>query len=294
MMSKKRVTICFQGRLGNQMFQYAFGKYIEKKFSIKTKYTYLFHPTMDVQITPYYFDLVDVFRINATVYKYNFDNHSLFLKIYLKIRNIICWGFYDKILQIVYREKTMYHFDSNIKIGHKKYLLGGWQSYKYVDFVKEQIYQDFIPRYPLTCYSQGILNDIETQNISVAIHVRRGDYVLLYWHLGLEYYKSAWEFISEKYNGITAYVFSDDIQWCKQHFNFIPNPVFITPPTNTNQSTEHEDIILMSKCTHNIIANSTYAWWGAYLNQNPEKMVIASKWWDDYAHGIIPPDWHLL
>ena len=106
-----------------------------------------------------------------------------------------------------------------------------------------------------------------------SLHIRRGDYTWLQnFHplQSIEYYK---ESISRVGNEKHFLIFSDDIKWCEENLNFIENKTFITG------NTDYEDLYLMSMCKHNIIANSTFSWWGAWLNKNDDKIVIApSKW----------------
>jgi hypothetical protein len=106
-----------------------------------------------------------------------------------------------------------------------------------------------------------------------SLHVRRGDYVWLsdyHYNQGVDYYKSATDIIGKEKIYL---IFSDDIQWCKENLDFIENKIFIT------DNTDYEDLYLMSLCENNIIANSSFSWWGAWLNKNENKKVISPKNW---------------
>ena len=106
-----------------------------------------------------------------------------------------------------------------------------------------------------------------------SLHVRRGDYVWLsdyHYNQGVDYYKSATDIIGKEKQYL---IFSDDIQWCKENLDFIENKIFIT------DNTDYEDLYLMSLCENNIIANSSFSWWGAWLNKNENKKVISPKNW---------------
>ena len=111
------------------------------------------------------------------------------------------------------------------------------------------------------------------------MHIRRGDYVSnsksnsIHGTCSLEYYREAVKIINEKYKNSIFFVFSDDISWKKENL-LIQNAVYID-----NKTIPHEDIYLMSLCKYNITANSSFSWWGAWLNQNKNKVVIAPKKW---------------
>lgn len=117
---------------------------------------------------------------------------------------------------------------------------------------------------------------------SVSIHVRRGDYcntsqtANIYPVYGLEYYKKAIDIINKKIISPKFFIFSDDIEWVKEEFGFISNSCIVDHNSIENGA---EDMRLMSQCKHNIITNSTFSWWGAWLNTNPDKIIIAPKKW---------------
>ena len=146
----------------------------------------------------------------------------------------------------------------------------------------EKIKEKLLAKYP------GI-ND----NNTVSIHVRRGDYLklpTLHPVQSMDYFKSAFSvFGGDK----TYYVFSDDLEWCKKNFNFFGSAVFC------EGNKDHEDLYLMSMCKDNIIANSSFSWWGAWLNENPYKMVVAPSIWfgpgkNEDMSDIIPENWIAL
>jgi hypothetical protein len=106
-----------------------------------------------------------------------------------------------------------------------------------------------------------------------SIHVRRGDYLGLQNHhpiQPIEYYQKAINIIGEEKHFL---IFSDDIKWCEENFSFLKNKTFVS------ENLDYEDLYLMSMCNNNILANSTFSWWGAWMNQNENKQVIIpSKW----------------
>ena len=131
----------------------------------------------------------------------------------------------------------------------------------------------------------------------MAIHVRRGDYIndkktsLVHNVCDLNYYERAIDVIKAQVNNPTFFVFSDDIEWAGENLPVNPNARYVS----NLEGEDYEELILMSMCEHNIIANSTFSWWGAWLNQNPNKIVIAPKQWlvnkTSAELDILPKDW---
>jgi hypothetical protein len=143
--------------------------------------------------------------------------------------------------------------------------------------------------------------DIGRDSRTCSLHVRRGDYVTseedTYRLLGLDYYNEAIEMIKKKNKDVKFLVFSDDINWCKENIHGI-NFTFIESNDDGHQG-EGDDILdmhLMSMCHDNIISNSSFSWWGAWLNENENKFVICPKKWfgrkeKEVDHDIIPEKW---
>lgn len=163
---------------------------------------------------------------------------------------------------------------------------GYFQSYDYLKGYEKEIIKEFKFKSHILNKSQQIVNFYKNP---VSIHVRRGDYVAHpnYWVVTPEYIQDALnKFNDDEY---TFLVFSDDIEWCKQVF---PEGVVFIEGNN-----QFEDLCIMSLCDHNIIANSSYSWWGAFLNQNPNKKVIAPKnWFSDKkdVSYLYPKEWIIL
>jgi len=253
------IIIKLQGGLGNQMFQIACGLNFKYKFNEIVKFD-----------TSSYQNLIKDRELQISKINIVLDTD-------MNLQLIgPCYSIVD---DFVFRELPN-------PIGSNYYLDGYWQSEKYFKESSELIREDFQP-------SEELLNKllltpfIDTNTIS--LHVRRTDYIASNGYhpvQSIEYYQKAIETIGE-YDYI--FVFSDDIQWCKDNLIF-ENIVFIEGNTNI------EDLYLMSLCKNNIIANSSFSWWGAWLNNNPDKKVIAPKrWFGDSAKlnesDIIPDNW---
>lgn len=268
------IIVKVTGGLGNQMFQYAMYKSLEKKGK---------HVKLDS--TSYYnvkkehngYELERVFDIKPNkpnkedLKKFDENNISILDRIKRKF-------FGDK--KFVYDTKE-YVFNENIYKLKNSYLNGYWQSIKYFEGIEEDIRKDFKFKKELDNKNLEILNEIENSN-SVSIHIRRGDYMTpenykIYGNIATpKYYKESIKLIEEKIENPTFFVFSNDMEWVKENIQ-INSRVFYVDINSGDDS--YKDMQLMSKCKHNIIANSSFSWWGAWLNENKNKIVVAPKKW---------------
>ena len=178
--------------------------------------------------------------------------------------------------------------------GDGSYLHGYWQSERYFDHIADRIRRDFaFPRIADTRNAEMAERIGKTD--AVSLHVRRGDYVALDAH-GLcnqAYYESALARIIEGMQAEpTVFVFSDDPDWAREN---LPLPCRKVVVDFNAGAADFEDMRLMSLCDHNIIANSSFSWWGAWLNTNPAKRVAGpARWFGDAGlqnPDILPPDW---
>jgi hypothetical protein len=261
----KPTLIPLTGGLGNQLFQYAYGR----KLEIVDKKLIIFNTSFftnqranqtSTKDTPRPF-LLDRFNINPSA-KFSPNPENRITKIFKKI---------------------LYKITGNYPL---------YQSEKYFASIKNIILQEFTLKDPLSTQAQNITNNIRLQTSPVSIHVRRGDYVNNTNHpiCNSEYYYKAMHHIKSKVDNPFFFVFSDDIQWVKDNLE-IHNAVFVS----NGQIQETQELILMSQCSHNIIANSTFSWWGAYLNQNSDKIVVAPVQWTTKKTSteldILPENW---
>lgn len=176
------------------------------------------------------------------------------------------------------------------------YLYGYWQSEKYFKAFKNDIRRDFTFRQPLSGLNGELALEMANTQ-SVSLHVRRGDYVSNIKNskvlevCSAEYYRKAIEYVTERVEHPVLYVFSDDLEWVKQNLSMGLSCVYVD---HNRKADSYRDMQLMSLCRHHVIANSSFSWWGAWLNANAEKLVIAPKSWfrngnDD--RDLIPDEW---
>lgn len=181
-----------------------------------------------------------------------------------------------------FREVHWARFDEMLfKANLPLYISGGFQSYKYFDRHRSMIVEELMPKNPLAGKNKELAAHISSCN-SVSVHVRRGDYVTSekaskkHGVLTLDYYEQAIGIIKGKIENPVFFIFSNDKEWVLENLKFNCQKVFVD---NNDVESGHEDIRLMSLCKSNITANSSFSWWGAYLNLNREKTVVAPANW---------------
>jgi hypothetical protein len=288
------------GGLGNQMFQYAFGRSLS-----------LMHKTkLFIDLT----DLIDRKPIEGFTYRnyelnvFNIEAEFANINQINKIKNSkphLIDRFKSKLLMKpipFYRQPIVkelgFEFNDNYRlIRNYSYIDGYWQSEKNFNKFENIIRSDFTFNKPLEGKNKLLADEIKN-TLSVSIHVRRGDYVNNYatnkYHgvCSNDYYFEAIKLITNKYLNCTLFFFSDDINWVKNTFDSIIQPVrFIDHNYNKDS---YIDMQLMSLCKHNIIANSSFSWWAAWLNKNTTKTIIVPKKWFNVnlvTKDLIPESW---
>lgn len=270
------IIVKLMGGMGNQMFQYATARALAEHLNteVKMDLSFLLDRTPMENFTYRDYEL-NVFKIKESFVTPEEIND-------LKQKP----GFFSRIFNKKsalqdFKEKS-FRYDSTIwNCNTNTYLEGFWQSYKYFENIRSILLNEFSLKDSLSQKSLDILSVIQTVN-SVSIHVRRTDYVsnahINNYHgaCGLDYYNTAVDLISRKINNPHFFVFSDDPEWVKQNLKFDFPTVYVNHNTGKNS---FEDMLLMSSCKHNVVANSSFSWWGAWLNVNTEEVVIAPKQW---------------
>lgn len=281
------------------MFQYAFGTAIAK-----TRNTELVIDTfiLDAQLgennsTTRQYEL-NIFP-NINVSQATRDDIRRIIPLYAKLLNYVKFRMMGKGVRLSrYYVENGRFFDVKInRISSQCYLSGYWQSYKYQLNCDTLIRNKF--KFPAITddANLGVLHEIENVE-SVSIHVRRSDYmqahnIEIHGVCSLDYYQAAIAYICQKVEKPVFFIFSDDISWVMNNMT-LPKPNFYINFNKANES--YRDMQLMASCKHNIIANSSFSWWGAWLNDNPDKMVIApAKWYnkvEDFIYSdLVPTTW---
>jgi hypothetical protein len=194
-----------------------------------------------------------------------------------------------------------YHFLPSLVMNTRVrilYLIGYWQTYRVVEAVSHELRHELRFKEKATGKNLEIQNRIQNTLNSVSIHVRRGDYALAVEGnivLPGAYYAKAVSLMQKKVSDPTFFVFSDDVPFARKLLPENVRKVFVD---HNDDFSSHEDLRLMSSCEHHVIANSTFSWWGAWLNPRAAKIVIAPRHWhltkQSYYPDLLPPEWLLL
>ena len=294
------------GGLGNQMFQYALAKklsILNNKIPVKLDTTYF-----ETRFNYRPFELTK-FNIKATLASkkdvFYMDNGVLPPKLGFlieKIPYIRVKDFIRKPFSYVFTEKTIRFDPSVLNLRGKVYIKGYWNSYKYFEDIRKELLDDFSFIEQMNSENKRIASLIESSENSVSLHVRRGDYLSLKGAREMfcspyddGYYDRAISFIEGKVGNPEFFLFSDEPDWVKENLKINHKTTVVDINTGDNS---YWDMKLMSLCKHNIIANSTFSWWGAWLNQYQNKIVTAPKvWMNDKAFShedMIPKEWVIL
>jgi hypothetical protein len=281
-------VVKFLGGLGNQLFQYAFFRALQQTF-----------PKVKADLSGYVsygrhngFELERIFGINLpelTSFQRRLFNWEDRRWLQRKLRRIC------GTKRAYYEEKQLFGYDGAIFRDPKhRYYWGYWQHIGYIEPVAERLRTDL--RFPAFTDAKNIgLAATLIDGNTVSVHVRRGDYLgdpLLGGFCDAGYYQRAMAHIEQHVEHPSFIFFSDDIPWCRQTFP-VANAVFVDWNTGLES---FRDMQLMSLCKHHIIANSSFSWWGAWLNTNPDKIVVSPDRWATMESlelsGIILPAFH--
>jgi hypothetical protein len=188
-----------------------------------------------------------------------------------------------------------FNFLRNRNLTEINYFIGYWQTDYFVNKLANK-YDYFIPQHKLPDELLEYYEQIEKSPISVSMHVRRGDYfsklyIEKYGVCTVDYYDKALKYLLLRVRPFKLFVFSDDLPWVKSNIDFKLYNVE-TVYVESFQLNSFWHIYLMSKCTHNVISNSTFSWWGAFLNRQKDNIVVApSKWRFDTDENLALKEW---
>lgn len=269
--------IRFKGGLGNQMFQYAFYLALKKRFPLSL---FLFEMEEALHCHGGYC-LDKICKVRTAKIEQRYQYTKLHLPWLLEKTHHVC-------------QKNSLQYEP--AYFNRKYPIlifdGYWQSEKYFYSIKNQVRETFsFEKTLLNERSKELANIISSGNY-ISVHIRRGDYLSLSDYFGLctlDYYLKAIETLRGNIDKPRFVFFSDDIDWTRNNIP-INNSIYV----DWNKGKDcWQDMYLMSHCKHNIIANSSFSWWGAWLNNNPRKIVIAPKRWFNFSpnYDIIPAGW---
>lgn len=277
------IIIKLKGGVGNQLFQYALGKSLQKHYA----------RLLVFDISGYPLDTLRQFELQALDLRVASEKElSLFMKPSFTERirrRLNLFPAYPIVKEQPDQEgsyaKHIFDFKSK-----GLYLNGYWQNPRYFESIQTELKTELnniaLPSMP------------ESEVNSVAIHIRRGDYIhgsvasTVYAAVPMSYYQTAMDYFVSKLSSPIFYIFSDDLDWCQENFKQ-DNICFVKPST-----APLHDLLRMSRMKHQVIANSTFSWWAAWLNSYSAKIVIAPKNWFAYSskneaaqRDLIPLNW---
>lgn len=286
------VVVRVKGGLGNQLFQYATGYAVARKMNTELCVEKSFYPMQKLRGFK-----LSLLTISESEIK-NEICRPLFVQVFEN-------RYINKLLRIAGFEKMTflnqtYFLETKLKYlpqifelsSDRVYLDGYFQSYMYFEQYREDLLKLFVPRYEFNEEWKSYCREM-CQVDSVAVHVRRGDYLKiknkndLQYVLEEDYYKRAIDFLAGKLSNPVFYWFSDDIEWVKEHFGENSRFKYVRL---TSENADLDEMMLMSNCKSIITANSSFSWWAAWLNQNKKAIVIAPK--KRFGNeNMIPNNW---
>jgi hypothetical protein len=287
------IIVNLTGGLGNQLFQYSFARYLARinncdlKLDVSSYENYEWH---NYSLSP--FNIDEIFATPEECDYYKGTGLTIINKIYRKLFKLNYFLVEDS-----------FQFNPKYKLWSSPvYISGYWQSEKYFKELESELRNQFRILIPASKKNQEFIDQMQLEN-SVSLHIRRGNYVdvshvnEVHGTCSMNYYKSAVAIIASKVTNPKFYVFSDDIEWAKDNLVLNFETIFV----DINDSkTDYEDLRLMSTCKHNITANSTFSWWGAWLNSSKNKIVVSPKIWfkdedlNTLTSSLIPEEWYRI
>lgn len=286
------------GQLGNQMFAYAAGYALSRENNEQLavfRYEYdTVAGDIGFQLGDLKIDKCNLFRgIPFTLYWHTTKRAINRLSCRFLHRNVFkTTPYFDSTVDILMESALEYH-EIKISLDKKYHLLTGYrQSPRYFNRYRSDILRQFTPSYKQGDSVKFWLNEIKKNSYPVSLHIRRGDYVKAGLCIGLDFYYKAVEKVLKQHPNAVFFVFSNDIEWVKTNLKIDKSHVRYVEHKSRIHS--FDDIWLMSKCKSNIIANSSYSWWGAYLNQNPQKKVYAPIQILNNNKDIMCPEWTIV
>jgi hypothetical protein len=287
------VVVKLMGGMGNQLFQYATGRCLAIKKGTSLSLDLSWFPLQSLRSFELKHFALAAGRVPERIRRC-FEPQTRVGKILQKLfragpRTLA----YRKVLE------SHFHFDASGFDAPGHILLEGyWQSEKYFATARDTLLQDLEVKSPLSEKTREVALRMRDCH-SIAIHFRRADYVTdpktASFHncVSLGYYEQAIDLMIQRIPGGVFFVFSDDIPWVREHFpKHVSNVCFVD---FNGKNDGYQDLYLMKRCQHQILANSSFSWWGAWLNQNPEKVVVTpNRWFADSrldTRDLFPSDW---
>ena len=290
-----KIIVRLRGGLGNQFFQYAVGRSLSDLHNGELLLDDSLLGRTSSGISPRHYGL-EMYRIQARRLR-NEERLNLQFRVLRPFRYLYALGLLKS--SFIYYQEPHFEFDPNVfQLKGNVILSGFWQSHRYFTNIEDKVRQELKPIHTPPTEVSRLMNQIAKTN-SVSLHIRRGDYVScqkaldLFYICDATYYRRAVNMIAERVINPTFFIFSDDPDPISKSLQIGFPTVIVSRP----QLSAHDDLRLMSHCNHHIIANSTFSWWGAWKNPDPNRIVVApSRWFliPTNTQDLIPNGWHTV
>lgn len=278
--------------IGNQLFQYALAKSLALRNNTSLYLDLSYYKQLYETDTPRVFKLhhfnIDYSVLNTSPYLYVSKSTKMLPNRTLK-----------PLFEFV--KEKQFHFDPSVLRARARFVTldGFWQSERYFGDHNDAIRRELTFKRETGPTFASYKAAIERADTPISLHIRRGDYVnhpefsKTFGFVGLDYYQAAIALFTERFPTATYFIFSDDADWVRQNLRLEADHVFVT---NTGPDADLDDLQLMSLCKHHIIANSSFSWWGAWLNADKNKVVVAPNQWfrnkpDWNTDDLVPANW---
>ena len=276
------VMVRLLGGLANQLFQYSMGRAL----AIRTGSLLRFDTR----------DLDDDILRNYALHQFNIKGQAASLSELDYFRAIGAGERYQLLAEKSFR------FQVEATLAEAPvYAQGYWQSERYFESIEQVLRRDLTLTRGFSQEGASLVREIRSHRSSVSVHIRRGDYVTnpttnaFHGCVSSDYVHRAMELMLKRYEDAVFYVFTDDLNWARENINHASNSVFIAERIMT---TDGEELSIMGSCQHHILSNSSYSWWGAWLNPRRTKLVVAPTPWfrstDVDPQDLYCANWVLL
>ena len=307
------IVVKLMGGMGNQLFQYALGRSLSARNRAPFKMDISGYEHQPPECTPRQYDL-DHFNVQES-----FASQQEVEKLTGQGQSPAAGRVQRLLLRLIGGRKKTYVTEPSfafnpeiLEAGSNVYLVGYWQTEKYFQDIVADIRREFTLKPEFSVDDKDIARRIKAANgrssggggdgaavapTAVSLHIRRGDYVSdaatnkFHGCCTLDYYAAAMKIVAGQVAAPHFFVFSDDIEWVRSNLKFHHPVTYVSD----GQLKDYEELTLMSYCQHHILANSSFSWWGAWLNPNPGKIVVAPKKWFNEGsmdtRDLIPEGW---
>lgn len=290
------IYLAIHGRLGNQMFQYAFARSLQEKTgqNIKIDWHHVHDSAIEfpnvgyqdslkeLNVMPYQSTDVCEYKKDMNFFQYlalrDYERHFPYKSSLTEIAN------FQRKFANKHKSQGIFwftngYYDFNMKKYPKNMFLNGYfESTKYFENVEDKLKEEFTPKHDKLEHNLELYDKIENSE-SVCVSIRRGDFVGHSFHnvCRTEYFLKAMDIIKEKVPNAKFFIFSNEVDWIKENVDF-KYPVEF----EEGKDPVWEKLRLMYSCKHFVLSNSTFSWWSQYLSKNPDKVVVApDRWYND-------------